>query len=74
MKRWENVKMSDKHLREQWVAVVSGYKVGPIKGSMLLRLITGGVVEADMMIRRENENLWTPVTESPFKDVLPVSS
>jgi len=61
-------------LREHWVAVVSGYKMGPIKGSMLLRLIAGGVVEGDMMIRRENENVWTPVTESPFKDVLPVLS
>lgn len=63
--------MSDKHLREQWIAVVSGYKMGPIKGTMLLRLVAGGVVEQDMMIRRENENVWITVLESPFKDVLP---
>lgn len=63
--------MSDKHLKEQWVAVVSGYKMGPIKGTMLLRLIAGGVVEHDMMIRRESENVWVTVNDSPFKDALP---
>ena len=56
-------------LNDSWVAVVAGWKVGPVTGRQLLRLIIAGIIELDTRISRNNSDEWTTVSESPFSEI-----